>query len=83
MRTALLLAMLLAAFPAFAMSAQKSAGPSGTQPVKASAVLQFRIVIPETLQLDPPPLPRHRANVFVSRTVTLEAGRSVVTVAKP
>jgi len=46
-------------------------------------VLQFRIVIPETLQLDPPPLPRRRANVFVSRTVTLEGGRSVVTVAKP
>jgi hypothetical protein len=83
MRTTLLLAMLLAAFPAFAMSAQKSAGPAGTQPVKVSAVLQFRIVIPDTLELDPPPLPRRRANVFVSRTVTLEGGRSVVTVAKP
>jgi hypothetical protein len=83
MRTALLLAMLLAACPAFAMSAQKSAGPTGSQPVKASAVLEFRIVIPETLQLDPPTFPRRRGNVFVSRTVTLEAGRSVVTVAKP
>lgn len=83
MRTALVLAMLVAAFPAFAMSAQKSGAPAGAQPVKASAVLQFRIVIPDTLQLDPPPLPRRRANVFVSRTVTLEEGRSVVTVAKP
>jgi hypothetical protein len=83
MRTALLLAMLLAACPAFAMSAQKSAHPAGPQPLKASAVLEFRIVIPDTLQLEPPPLPRRRANVFVSRTVTLEAGRSVVTVAKP
>ncbi|MFL6592392.1 MAG: hypothetical protein ACJ8GK_06760 [Luteimonas sp.] len=83
MRTALLLAMLLATSPAFAMSAQKSGGPAGTQPVKSSAVVRFQIVIPDTLQLDPPPLPRRRADAFVSRTVTLEDGRSVVTVAKP
>lgn len=83
MRMAVLLAMLLSVSPAFAMSVEKSAAATSTGQMKASAVLEFRIVIPETLQLDPPPLPRRHANDFLSRTVSLEGGRSVVTVAKP
>ena len=57
--------------------------PAGVSPVRASASLQFRIVIPETLKIDPSRQPRGKARVFVSRTVTVENGRSVVTVAKP
>ena len=83
MRPAVLVALLLSVFPAWAMSVQTSTASSEAGRAKASAALEFRIVIPETLQLDPPPLPRRRGNQFVSRTVRTEEGRSVVTVAKP
>jgi len=83
MRHALFLALLLSTSPVWAVSEQISSPPAAGSPVKASAALQFRIVIPETLQLDPSRQPRGKAHVFVSRTVTVENGRSVVTVAKP
>lgn len=83
MRHAVFLALLLSTSPGWAMSEQTSSPPAGVSPVRASASLQFRIVIPETLQIDPSRQPRGKARVFVSRTVTVENGRSVVTVAKP
>lgn len=83
MRQAVLLALLLSTSPAWAMSQQKSAPPVAGAPVTASAGLEFRVVIPETLQIDPSRQPRGKARSFVSRTVTVESGRSVVTVAKP
>ena len=83
MRHVVFMALLLSTSPAWAMSEQKSAPPAVGSPIKASAALQFRIVIPETLQIDPSRQPRGKAHVFVSRTVTVENGRSIVTVAKP
>jgi len=83
MRHVVFMALLLSTSPAWAMSEQKSAPPAAGSPIKASAALQFRIVIPETLQIDPSRQPRGKAHVFVSRTVTVENGRSIVTVAKP
>jgi len=83
MRHALFLALLLSTSPVWAVSEQVSSPPADGSPAKASAVLQFRIVVPETLQLDPSRQPQGKARVFVSRTVTVENGRSVVTVAKP
>jgi len=83
MRHALFLALLLSTSPVWAVSEQVSSRPADGSPAKASAVLQFRIVVPETLQLDPSRQPQGKARVFVSRTVTVENGRSVVTVAKP
>ena len=84
MRRAVFLALLLSTSPAWPMSAATSAPPASRSPVKASATIEFRIVIPETLQVDPSrQQPRGRARGFVSRTVTMENGRSVVTVAKP
>jgi hypothetical protein len=83
MQHALFLALLLSTSPTWAVSEQISSPPAASSPVKARAALQFRIVIPETLQLDPSWQPHGKARVFVSRTVTVENGRSVVTVAKP
>lgn len=83
MRQAMLLALLLSTSPVWAMSQEKSSPPAPGAPIRASSALQFRIVIPETLQLDPSRQPRGKSRAFVSRTMTVESGHSVVTVAKP
>lgn len=49
----------------------------------AQAYLDFRIVIPETLQFDSQAVQHKDAILFVSRTRQVQGDRMVVTVAKP
>jgi hypothetical protein len=79
MRSIALVALVLSASPVLAESTQAS----GTQAVKASAALDFRIVIPETLHVDSQSERRARSQAFVSRTTQALDGRVMVTVARP
>ncbi len=73
------LALILSASPVLAESTQAS----GDQAVKASAALNFRIVIPETLHFDSQAQRRARSQAFISRTTQALEGRMLVTVARP
>lgn len=73
------LALLLSTSPLLA----ESMHASGDQAVKSRAGLDFRIVIPETLHIDSQAQRRAKSQPFISRTTQAEAGRMVVTVAKP
>ena len=69
----------------FALAAPHALGQSrdgGARPV-ASAAIDFRIVIPETLHLGSQPERRRKSVAFVSRTTQSVNGRTVVTVARP
>lgn len=74
-----LLATLVFAHPALANQAYAPSAPA----TKASASLQFRIVIPETIQMQAHAEPGGRVRRFVTRSSELRAGRMVVTIAKP
>jgi hypothetical protein len=73
------LTALLLAQPAFA----GSAGATGQSPTKTQASLDFRIVIPETVQLRSREESNGRSNRFVSQTTDVRSDRIVVTIAKP
>jgi hypothetical protein len=79
MRSVAVLALVLLASPVFAASVSVN----GEQASKASAAVDFRIVIPETLHIDSQVTRRARSQSFISRTTQVEAGRTVVTVARP
>ena len=79
MRSVAVLALVLLTSPVFAASMSAS----GEQASKASAAVDFRIVIPETLHIDSQAIRRARSQPFISRTTQVDAGRTVVTVAKP
>lgn len=79
MRIVVALALVLSASPVLAASMQAG----GEQAVKASAALNFRIIIPETVHLDSQAQRRARSQAFVSRTTQAQDGRMVVTVARP
>ena len=79
MRFLAALALIVVTSPVLAASMQAS----GEQAVKASASLDFRIVIPETLHFNSQAVRRARSQPFISRTTQADAGRMVVTVARP
>ncbi|MGH8077023.1 MAG: hypothetical protein ACREPE_06830 [Lysobacter sp.] len=79
MRIVAALALVLLTSQVLAASTQAS----GEQAVKSSASLDFRIVIPETLHLNSQAVRRARSQPFISRTTQADAGRMVVTVARP
>jgi hypothetical protein len=54
-----------------------------TGPRQASASLDFRIVIPETVRFEQGEEQRDRTRQFTSRTVEQVSGRQVMTVARP
>ena len=68
-----------AVFPAMA----ESANATDMQQVRPSASMDFRVVIPETVQIDSQSTRRARAQTFVSRNSSYEAGRMVLTVSRP
>lgn len=79
MRIVAVLAFGLLASPVFAASVSLN----GEQASKASTAVDFRIVIPETLHIGSQSIRRARSQPFISRTTQVEAGRTVVTVARP
>lgn len=79
MRIVAMLALIMATSPVLAASTQAS----GEQATKASAGLDFRIVIPETLHINSEAQRRARSQPVISRTTEVAAGRTVVTVARP
>jgi hypothetical protein len=78
-RMAIVFALGLATAPALAGSTHAS----GEQELKARAVLDFRIVIPETLSIGPRTTRRIGPQPYVSRTTQYRDGRLVVTIARP
>ncbi len=76
---AIVIALGLATSPALAGSTHAS----GEQELKARAVLDFRIVIPETLSIGPRTTQHIRPQPYISRTTQYRDGRLVVTIAKP
>lgn len=79
LRVLAVLALIVATSPVLAASTQAS----GEQATKASAGLDFRIVIPETLHINSEAQRRARSQPVISRTTEVAAGRTVVTVARP
>ena len=71
--------MALASAPAAAAD-RPTAGDSGA---RASAAVDFRIVIPETVRFSQGQEQRDRTRQFTSRTVESIEGRQVITVARP
>ncbi|GHA70276.1 hypothetical protein [Cognatilysobacter bugurensis] len=55
----------------------------GENPSQASAAVDFRIVIPETIRFVRNQEQRERTQQYTSRTVEAVDGRQVVTVARP
>ncbi|MBC7989541.1 MAG: hypothetical protein H7Y19_08165 [Luteimonas sp.] len=78
-RMAIVIALSLSTCPALA----ESTHASGEQELKARDVLDFRIVIPETLGIGPRTTQRIRPQPYISRTTQYRDGRLVVTIAKP
>jgi hypothetical protein len=78
-RMALVFALGLSTTPALA----ESTHASGEQGLKARAVLDFRIVIPETLGIAPRATRRIGPQPYVSRTTQYRDGQLVVTIARP
>lgn len=79
MRIAIALLLALASSAAWAGSTMAA----GDQASKAQASLDFRIVIPETLNFDSQVERRRKSQTFVTRTTQSSDGRTVVTVARP
>lgn len=82
---ALLLIALLAAAAGHAQANTQltvQATGSSASPVRASASVSFRIVVPETVSFGEQPKPRP-GNAPLVRTVSVEDGREVVTLARP
>lgn len=75
-----LLATLASASPAVLAATASTSGPEARS---ASASLDFRIVIPETVRFERGQEQRDRSRQFTSRTVEEVSGRQVVTVARP
>lgn len=78
-QAAVLVLALVTSAPALAAQARGS-GEAG---VRASAALDFRIVIPETVRFVRNEEQRDRTRQFTSRTVEVVDGRRVTTVARP
>ena len=78
---AILFLALLSCTGAACATSQSAGAAEGA--AKAHASLDFRIVIPETVRIDAIAPSADPPRIFVSRTERLEAGRRVVTVAKP
>ncbi|MFC0677629.1 hypothetical protein ACFFGH_07205 [Lysobacter korlensis] len=76
-----LAATLLAISAPSVLASTTSAAETG--PRQASASLDFRIVIPETVRFEQGEEQRGRTRQFTSRTVEQVSGRQVVTIARP
>lgn len=75
--------LLLAFSSGLALANSAEGSPNDRGVLSASATLHFRIVIPETLRIEGDVQRRSALAPRTTRTVTVEDGRQLVTIARP